>query len=147
MARARRRSSVRRPRRWPWSSTSVTSTGGWSTPPTTSRSRRRRGAAAAQDFVLGLRDSTVQPSRVEFLNAAALAACEIAGSAAAVAVSIGTAEAAVRAQGDALGALARAAGSAAGLVAAGFWDRYDAAMTPEEGVRLAVGTLASKVGE
>jgi glycolate oxidase FAD binding subunit len=106
-----------------------------------------RDAGAAQDFVLRLLDSTVQPSRVEFLNAAALAACEIAGSAAAVAVSIGTAEAAVRAQGDALGALARAAGSAAGLVAAGFWDRYDAAMAPEEGVRLGVGTLASKVGE
>lgn len=106
-----------------------------------------RDAAAAQDLVLSLLDSTVQPSRVELLNAPALAACGVPGSAAAVAVSIATVEAAIRAQGDALGGLARAAGSTAGLVGEGFWDRYDEAMAPGDGVRLAVATLASKVAE
>lgn len=108
---------------------------------------RCRDAAAAQDLVLSLLDSTVQPSRVELLNGPALAACEADDGAAALAVSIGTAEAAVRDQGDILAGLARAAGSAARPVGAAFWTRYDTALAPGRGVWLAVATLASKVGE
>ena len=106
-----------------------------------------RDAATAQEFVLRLLDSTVQPSRVELLNAPALAACGAPGSAAAVAVSVGTAEAAVKAQGEALGGLGRAVGSAAARPAQGFWSRYAAALVPAQCVELGVATLASKVGE
>jgi glycolate oxidase FAD binding subunit len=106
-----------------------------------------RDAAAAQEVVLGLIDSAVQPSRVEVMNGAALAACGIAEGPAAVAVSIGTAEDAVRAQGETLAALGRAAGGAAREAGDGFWARYERAMAPAGGVRLAVGTLASRLAE
>ena len=106
-----------------------------------------RDVATAQELVLRLLDSTLQPSRVELLNAPALAVCGAPGSAAAIAVSIGTAEAAVKAQGEALGGLARAVGSAAARPAEGFWARYAAALAPAESVRLGVATLASKVAE
>ena len=104
-------------------------------------------AAAAQAFVTRLLDSPVQPSRVEWLNAAALAVCGVAGMGAAVAVSIGTAESAVRAQGETLRAFARAAGGPVTPLADGFWAGYGKAMAPDDGVRLAVGTLASKLAE
>jgi glycolate oxidase FAD binding subunit len=103
-------------------------------------------AAAAQAFIARLLDSTVQPSRVELLNAAALAACGIAGLAAGVAVSIGTVEAAVRAQGEVLHALGREAGTVA-AARDGFWADHAKAMAPDGGVRLAVGTLASRLGD
>src|SRR5207247_853145 len=67
--------------------------------------------AAAQAFVARLVDSTVQPSRVEILNRAGLAACGAGDGPAAVAVSIGTAEEAVRAQGEAVARFARGAGA------------------------------------
>ncbi len=100
-----------------------------------------------QDFVLRLADSTVQPGRVELLNGPALAACGAVEGALAVAVSLATAEAAVHAQGETLAALARAAGSRARPAGEGFWARYDRAIAPASGVRLAIATLPSKVGE
>ncbi len=104
-------------------------------------------AAAAQAFVTRLLDSTVQPSRVEFLNASALAVGGVAGIGAAVAVSIGTAEAAVRAQGETLRAFAREADGGLTSLADGFWAGYEKAMAPDGGVRLAIGTLASRLAE
>lgn len=106
-----------------------------------------RDAEAAQEFVLRLADSAIQPSRVELLNGTAAAACgEVAGPLAVV-VSIGTAAAAVLAQGDTLGRVARAAGSMARPVAAGFWARYDAGLPAEGPVWLGVTTLASRLAE
>src|SRR5256886_12511937 len=66
--------------------------------------------AAAQAFVARLVDSTVQPSRVEFLNRAGLAACGAGDGPAAVAVSIGTAEGAGPAPGEDVAPLAPVAG-------------------------------------
>ena len=103
-------------------------------------------ATAAQAFVTRLLDSTVQPSRVELLNVPALAACGIAGPAAGVAVSIASVEAAVRAQGEVLHRLGRDAGTVA-PVGAGFWADHAKAMAPDGGVHLALGTLASRLGE
>ncbi len=104
-------------------------------------------ATAAQAFVTRLLDSTVQPSRVEFLNASALAVGGVAGMGAAVAISIGTIEAAVRAQGETVRAFARDAGGGLTPLGDGFWADYEKAMAPDGGVRLAIGTLASKLGE
>jgi len=103
--------------------------------------------AAAQAFVTHLLDSPVQPNRVEWLNAAALAMCGFAGMGAAVALSIATAEAAVRAQGETVRALVREAGGTLTPLADGFWAGYERAMAPDGGVRLAIATLASKVAE
>ncbi len=106
-----------------------------------------RDAAAAQELVLRILDSTIQPGRVELLNGAALAACGAVESAAAVAVSIATVEAAVRAQGEALDALARAVGAAARPGGEDFWTRYGAATEGGRGTTLLVATLASKLAE
>jgi len=104
-------------------------------------------AGAAQDFVTRLLDSTVQPNRVEFLNAGALAVAGLAGMDAAVAVSIGTAEAAARAQAEMLRTLVRAAGGTLTSLPDGFWRDHEKAMAPDGGVHLAIATLASKLGE
>src|SRR5256886_9611410 len=66
--------------------------------------------AAAQAFVARLIDSTVQPTRVEILNRAALTACGGGEASAAVAGSIGTAEEAVPRQGQTVARFAGAAG-------------------------------------
>jgi glycolate oxidase FAD binding subunit len=104
-----------------------------------------RELAAAQAFVARLLDSSVQPSRVELLNGAALEACGAGPAAAGIAVSIATAEAAVRAQGETVALLARAAGGALTRLADGFWAAYERAMAPDGGVLLQVGTLATEL--
>src|SRR5437899_8242173 len=103
--------------------------------------------AAAQAFVARLVDSTVQPSRVEFLNRAGLAACGAGDGPAAVAVSIGTAEEAVRAQGQTLARFAGATGATLAPLDTRFWTAYEGAMAPSEAVLLHVATLPTQVGE
>jgi glycolate oxidase FAD binding subunit len=104
--------------------------------------------SAAQALVGLVLDSTLQPSRLELLNAAALAACGTAGEGAAIAVSFGTVEAAVRAQGDRLAALAARAGGRSAPVAGDFWARHAAAaLGPPESVALAVTTLPGRLAD
>jgi glycolate oxidase FAD binding subunit len=105
------------------------------------------GLAPAQAFVARLVDSAVQPSRVEILNRAALAACAAGEAPAAIAVSIGTAEEAVRAQGQTAARFAREAGATLIPLGASFWTTYERAMAPGEALRLRVGTLVTHVGE
>jgi glycolate oxidase FAD binding subunit len=104
------------------------------------------GPAAAQAFVAHLVDSTVQPTRVEILNRAALGVCGAGAAPLAAAVSIGTAEEAVRAQGQTVARFAREAGATATLLDASFWTTYERAMAPGEAVQLHVGTLVTQVG-
>jgi glycolate oxidase FAD binding subunit len=107
-----------------------------------------RTPEAAQAFTASVLDAPLQPSRLEFLNEAALRACQAPPAPAAVAVSVGSVEAAVREQGEMLVALAGVAGGAASPADADFWSRYDAALVPAAGeVVLQVGTLPSRLAE
>ncbi|MBI4638319.1 MAG: FAD-binding oxidoreductase [Candidatus Rokubacteria bacterium] len=103
------------------------------------------GPAAAAAFLGSLLDSTVQPSRVEFLNEGALAACEAPPALAAVAVSIATVEAAVRAQERLVDTFAREAGGRLVPIGASFWDAYGR-RPAREPIGLRVATLASLLG-
>ncbi|MBI3634595.1 MAG: FAD-binding oxidoreductase [Candidatus Rokubacteria bacterium] len=81
---------------------------------------------AAREFVARLTDSTVQPNRVELLDAVALQACGAAGHAG-IAVGIGSVAEAVRAQGEQVTALATRAGGRVTPVTEAFWTAYEAA--------------------
>jgi glycolate dehydrogenase FAD-binding subunit len=105
-----------------------------------------RDSAGAQAFVARLVDSTVQPTRVEILNRAAVAACGAGDATLAVAVSIGTTEEAVRAQGQTVAHFARETSATVTPLVAGFWTTYERAMAPAEAVHLQVGTLVTQVG-
>jgi len=109
-------------------------------------------AGAAQTFVGLVLDSTLQPNRVEFLNAPALSACAAPSAPAAVAVCIGSVEAAVREQGADLVSLAQRAGGGVTPTATTFWERFDQAVTRAsrgtgEAVVLQIGTLPSRLAE
>jgi glycolate dehydrogenase FAD-binding subunit len=108
-------------------------------------------ADAAQIFVGLVLDSTLQPNRVELLNAAALSACAASAAPAAVAVGIGSVEAAVREQGADLVSLAQRAGGGVTPTATTFWDRFDQAIArasrSRDAVVLQIGTLPSRLAE
>jgi glycolate oxidase FAD binding subunit len=98
----------------------------------------------AGEFLARLLDSTVQPSRVEFLDAGAQRASGLAGAPAAVAVSIGSAEAAVRADGEKVTTFAGPSQGHVAPVPAAFWDAYERATSPPaHHVWLKVSTLPS----
>ena len=103
--------------------------------------------AGAQALVGLLLDSTLQPSRVELLNAAALAACGAPGEGAAIAVSFSTVEEAVRAQGDRLAALAPRVGGRATPAPDDYWARHAAALGPRHGIELRVITLPGRLAD
>jgi glycolate oxidase FAD binding subunit len=105
-------------------------------------------AEGAQAFAARLLDSTLQPSRIEFLNEPTLRACRLPLASAAVAVAIGSVEAAVRDQGARLDALAGTADGAISAAPDDIWARYDRGGATREGsVLLLVGTLPSRYGE
>jgi glycolate oxidase FAD binding subunit len=101
---------------------------------------------AAQGFVAAILDSTLQPSRVEILNAGALAALG-QPAAAGVAVSVASVEEAVRAQGETLARLAARTGGSARPLGDDFWEAYGPAIvrTASPGVRLRIACLATSV--
>jgi glycolate oxidase FAD binding subunit len=106
-----------------------------------------RTPAHAQEFVAALLDSTVQPNRVELLDARVCAACRLPESAAAVAVSIGTVEPAVRAQESVVKALVQYAHGTVETMGASFWSAYDRALARFEGVSLRIGTVPGRLVE
>lgn len=82
---------------------------------------------AAHAFVAGLLDSSLEPSRVELLNGAALGRLGFDVRApAGVAVSVSSVEAAVRAETATMERVARAAGGASAPQPAEFWESYAA---------------------
>jgi glycolate oxidase FAD binding subunit len=102
-------------------------------------------AQAAQDAVARIVDSTLQPNRLEWLDAGALAACGLPSSPAALAISVGSVEAAVRAQQAVIVAIGTAAGARAETVGPAFWRTYDRALTETGSTVLRVGTLTSRL--
>jgi len=98
----------------------------------------------ARACVARVLDSTLQPSRVEFLSATALAACGVEPAPAALAISIGTVEAGVRAQGESLATLVSAEGGKDGPAPERFWLAYDRALSGADAI-LSVRALASEL--
>ena len=97
----------------------------------------------AQECVAALLDSTIQPSRLEVLDARALGACGLPVSRAALAVSIATVEPAVRAQGSMLTALVQRRRGTTQTMGASFWRTYERALAG--GVALRIGTVPSRL--
>jgi len=104
-------------------------------------------AEAAVAFVGRLLDSTVQPSRVEYLDEAALIACGAPRARAAVAVSIASGEDAVRDQTDIVTALAASEGGVSGPAPWRFWDAYGRATREPGRPVLKVATLVTRVAD
>jgi glycolate oxidase FAD binding subunit len=104
-----------------------------------------RTAAHAQECVAALLDSTVEPNRLEVLDARVLAACRLPASAAALAVSIGTVEPAVRAQEGLVRAIVQRAQGAVETMGAAFWKTYDRALAGFDGVTLRIGTVPARL--
>jgi glycolate oxidase FAD binding subunit len=102
-------------------------------------------AQAAQETVGRIVDSTLQPNRLEWLDAGALAACGLPSSPAALAISVGSVEAAARAQQAAIVATGTAAGARIETVGPAFWRTYDRALAETGGTVLRVGTLTSRL--
>jgi glycolate oxidase FAD binding subunit len=80
---------------------------------------------AAQGMIATLIDSTLQPSRLELLDAAALSASGLPTATAGVVVSFGSVEPAVRAQQAGLVAMAARAGARLETLGPAFWATYD----------------------
>ena len=101
--------------------------------------------ARAEAFVAHVLDSTVQPARVEYLDARALAACAVAEAGAGVAVSVATVDEAVRAQHAIVARLATDAGGRVVSPPAGFWGAYERTQLEGGPTVLRVATLVTHV--
>jgi glycolate oxidase FAD binding subunit len=100
----------------------------------------------ASEMVARLVDSTVQPSRVEMLDAAALAACGLPAAAAGLVVSLGSVEAAVRAQHAAVAAEAARVRARVETMGPAFWRAYDRVLAEGGATVLRIATLATRLG-
>jgi glycolate oxidase FAD binding subunit len=101
-------------------------------------------AEQARACVARVLDGTLQPSRVEFLNRAALAACDLEPAPAALAISIGTVAAGVTAQGESLATLVRRDGGRERPAPERFWSAYERALSARE-IVLRVRALPSEL--
>ena len=106
-------------------------------------------AAAAQQLVALLLDSSLQPNRLEVLDAAALAAVGGAATGVGIAVSFGSVEAAVVAQEAEVISLARTCGAASATsVAPEFWAAYERLWRRDDGATLlTVGALPARLAD
>jgi glycolate oxidase FAD binding subunit len=106
-------------------------------------------AAAAQQLVACLLDSSLQPNRLEVLDAAALAAVGGAATGVGIAVSFGSVEAAVVAQEAEVIGLARTRGAASVTsVARAFWAAYERLWRRDDGATLlTVGALPARLAD
>ena len=89
-------------------------------------------------------DSTLQPSRLELLDAAALTASALPPAAAGLVVSFGSVEPAVRAQQAAVSAAAARSGGRVETMGPAFWRTYDRMLAGTGDTRLRITTLASR---
>jgi glycolate oxidase FAD binding subunit len=92
-------------------------------------------------------DSTLQPNRLELLDAAARVASGLPAAAAGLVVSFGSVEAAVRAQQAAVAAAARRVGARVDTAGPAFWRTYDRMLAQTGTTRLRIATLATRVAE
>ena len=104
-----------------------------------------RTPAHAQACVAAVLDSTVQPNRIELLDARALTACALPASSTALAISIATVEPAVRAQGDLLGAIVQRAQGTVQTLGASFWSTYDRVLAGFDGVVLRLASVPERL--
>jgi glycolate oxidase FAD binding subunit len=103
---------------------------------------------SAASLAARLLDSTVQPTRIEYLDESAQRACRVGAAPAAIAIAIGSVDDAVREQGLLVEHLARRAGGSAVAAPDDFWARYDAACSRGQGeVALRIGTLPSRLAD
>ena len=99
---------------------------------------------AALEVAARALDSTLQPSRLEYADARALAACGLPRAAAGLVVSIGTAEPAVRAQQAEFAELAARARGHLQTMGAGFWRTWER-VTAAGGIVLRLTTLPDRL--
>ena len=104
-----------------------------------------RSAAIAQDVVARLVDSSLQPSRCELLDAAALAACGLPAAAVGLVVSLGSVEGAVRAQQAMVVAEATRVRARAETMGPAFWRTYDRVLAEGGPTVLRISTLATRL--
>jgi glycolate oxidase FAD binding subunit len=104
-----------------------------------------RDVDAAAQLSAAIVDSTLQPIRVELLDAAALAATGLPAAAAGLVVSFGSVEPAVRAQQAEVTATATRAGARVETLGPAFWRTYDRTLAGAGPTRLRVSTLATRV--
>ncbi len=105
-------------------------------------------AAAAQAFVAAVLDSSLQPNRLEALNAAALRACAVNPAPVGIVVAIGSVEAAVREQGALAERMATRSGGAWTPVPSDFWERWDHAFArAADDIVLQVSAPANRLAE
>jgi len=103
-------------------------------------------ARAAQALVERIVDSTLQPSRLDIFNEAALRIVSDESSGVGIAASIGSVTEAVREQGERLGEIARTSGRRVVALPDGFWDEAGRAMSaPAGSTALHVSALADRV--
>jgi glycolate oxidase FAD binding subunit len=105
-----------------------------------------RSVDAAAELAAAIVDSTLQPTRVELLDAAALVTTGLPAAAAGLVVSFGSVEPAVRAQQAEVAATATRAGARVETLGPAFWRTYDRALAGAGAMRLRVSTLATRVG-
>lgn len=100
---------------------------------------------AAQELTGSLVDSTLQPSRLELLDAAALAACGLPAATAGLVISFGSVEPAVRAQQAMVAARAAGAQTCVETMGPGFWTTYDRMLARTGVTALRVSVTASRL--
>jgi glycolate oxidase FAD binding subunit len=89
-------------------------------------------------------DSSLQPSRLELLDTAALAASGLPAAGAGLVISFGSVEPAVRAQQAAISAAAGRSGGRVDTMGPAFWRTYDRMLARTGDTRLRVATLAAR---
>ena len=105
-----------------------------------------RSVESALEAVARLVDSTVQPHRLELLDAGALTACGLPAAVAGLVVSVGSVEAAVRAQQAVITAEAARVRARVETMGPAFWRTYDRLLAEGGPTVLRVGTLATRLG-
>lgn len=105
-----------------------------------------RHAEAAPDVAARIVDSTVQPHRLELLDAGALAACGLPAAPAGLVVSTGSVEPAVRAQQSMVAAEAARVRARVETMGPGFWRTYDRVLADGGPTVLRIATLATRLG-
>ncbi len=100
---------------------------------------------AALDLAASVVDSTLQPRRLELLDAAALAASGLPTATAGLVVSFGSVEPAVRAQQAVIAAAAGRRGARVETMGPGFWTTYDRMLARTGITVLRVSTAAARM--
>jgi glycolate oxidase FAD binding subunit len=104
-----------------------------------------RSFEAAAELAAVIVDSTLQPTRLELLDTAALMATALPSAAAGLVVSFGSVEPAVRAQQAEVTAAAKRAGARVETMGPAFWRTYDRTLAETGATVLRVITLATRI--